>query len=246
MQFKPCIIIPIYDNEDTIRGVVESLAYLNLPCLIVDDASGAPTQQALRELQTDFPWVQVRRRSSNGGKGAAMSLGFRAAFDQGYTHAIQLDADGQHNALDVPRFLEPARQTPGALILGRPIFDESAPWARKYGRWVTHFWVWIETLSFDIKDALCGFRCYPLEPVMELYRKVEVGHRMVFDTEIAVRLHWNGVPMINVDTKVLYTPGGVSHFHYVKDNLHLIRLHTMLTLGMLLRFPVLALRLGRA
>ena len=246
MPFNPCIIIPIYDNEDTIRGVVESLASLNLPCLIVDDASGAPTQQVLREIAAEFPWVEVRRRPQNGGKGAAMSLGFRAAFDRGYTHAVQLDADGQHDALDVPRFLEPARRSPGALILSRPIFDESAPWARKYGRWVTHFWVWIETLSFDIKDALCGFRCYPLEPVIQLYRRIEVGHRMTFDTEIAVRLHWDGVPMINVDTKVGYARGGISHFDYVQDNLRIIALHTRLTLGMLLRLPVLALRLRRA
>lgn len=246
MSFHPCILIPIYDNEKTIRGVVESLAYLNLPCLIVDDGSSEPTRQVLREIQAEFSWVEVRRRPQNGGKGAAMAQGFRAAFELGYTHAVQLDADGQHDALDVPRFLDAARRSPGALILGRPIFDESAPAARKYGRWVTHFWVWIETLSTDIKDALYGFRCYPLAPVRQLYRQVEIGHRMVFDTEIAVRLHWNGVPMVNVDTRVAYPPDGVTHFDYIRDNLRIIRLHTMLTLGMLLRFPTLALRLRRA
>ncbi len=246
MSFNPCILIPIYDNEDTIRGVVESLATLNLPCLIVDDGSSAPTQRALREIQSEFPWVDVRRRSTNGGKGAAMALGFRAAHERGYTHALQMDADGQHNALDAPRFLDAARRSPAALILGKPIFDESAPAVRKYGRWVTHLCVWLETLSFEIKDALCGFRCYPLDPVRQLYRQVEVGHRMVFDTEIAVRLHWNGVPMVNVETKIEYLPGGLTHFHYVRDNLSLIRLHTKLILGMLLRFPVLALRLRRA
>ena len=100
-------------------------------------------------------------------------------------------------------------------------------------------------LSTDIKDALYGFRCYPLEPVRRLYRQVEVGHGMVFDTEIAVRLYWQGVAMINVDTRVDYIAGGVSHFHYVRDNLRIARLHTMLILGMLVRFPRLAFR-GRS
>jgi len=110
------------------------------------------------------------------------------------------------------------------------------------GRFVTHFWVWLETLSLDIKDALYGFRCYPLEPVAELYQRVEIGLGMVFDTEIAVRLHWQGVPMINVDTKVDYIQGGLSHFDYFRDNVRLFRLHATLFLGMLMRLPRLALR----
>ena len=241
-MFSPCVIIPIYDNEQTIRGVVESVVALDLPCLIVDDGSHAATRQVLREIDRDFSRVEVIRRESNGGKGAAMARGFHAAFDRGYTHAIQLDADGQHRAEDGPRLLDEARRSPGALILGRPVFDDDAPGIRRYGRWVTHFWVWLETLSFDIKDALCGFRCYPLEPVVRLYENVEIGHGMVFDTEIAVRLYWDGVPMVNVDTSVSYVRGGVSHFHYVRDNLRIMRLHTVLVFGMLRRLPSLLFR----
>ncbi len=242
MAFRPCLIIPIYNNKDTIREVVESLAYLELSCIIVDDGSDVDTQQVLQGLAGELDWVQLMRREFNGGKGAAMAEGFRAAMEQGFTHAVQVDADGQHDALDVPRFLEQAQRNPGALILGRPVFGEDAPLVRRFGRFATHCSVWLETLSTDIKDALYGFRCYPLEPVSRLYRQVEVGHGMVFDTEIAVRLYWQGVSMINVDTRVDYFPGGVSHFDYVRDNLRIARLHTMLILGMLVRFPRLAFR----
>lgn len=242
MAFHPCLIIPIYNNKDTIRDVVQSLAYLDLPCIIIDDGSDAETQQVLQGLADELGWVHVVRRDSNGGKGAAMALGFHIALERGFTHAMQVDADGQHDARDVPRFLEQARRSPEALILGRPVFGDDAPLARRFGRFATHLSVWLETLSTDIKDALYGFRCYPLEPVSRLYRHVEVGHGMVFDTEIAVRLHWQGVPMINVDTRVDYIPGGLSHFDYVRDNLRITRLHTLLILGMLLRFPRLAFR----
>ncbi len=242
MAFHPCLIIPIYNNRDTIREVVESLAYLELRCIIVDDGSDVDTQQVLQGLAGELDWVQLVRRGCNGGKGAAMAEGFRAALQQGFTHAVQVDADGQHDARDVPRFLEQAQRDPGALILGRPVFGADAPLVRRVGRFATHFSVWLETLSTDIKDALYGFRCYPLEAVSRLYRQVEVGHGMVFDTEIAVRLYWQGVPMINVDTRVDYFPGGMSHFDYVRDNLRLVRVHTILILGMLVRFPRLAFR----
>lgn len=241
-MFNPCILIPIFNNKDTIRAVVESLEYAKLHCLIVDDGSDEETRQVLHVLNDAFPWVSIIERSRNGGKGAAMETGFRAAFERGFTHAVQIDADGQHNAADVPRFIEQAGNSPGALILGRPIFDSGAPAARRYGRYVTTFWVCVETWSRDIKDALCGFRCYPLRPVVDLYESTSIGAGMVFDTEIAVRLFWNRVPMINVDTCVDYVEGGVSHFDYLGDNLRISALHVRLFFGMLVRIPYLLAR----
>lgn len=237
MQIKPCIIIPIYNNKETIRAVIESLAYLGLPCLIVDDGSDAATHEVLRSIDAEFNWVTLIRQERNLGKGSAMKSGFHAAFEDGYTHAMQIDADGQHAADDVPHFLEAATQAPDALILSRPLFDATAPKARRYGRLVTTFWVRIETLSNDIADPLCGFRCYPLAPVIELYRNTSIGTGMVFDTEIAVHLHWRGVPMVNLDTRISYPSGGVSHFHYVADNARISWMHTKLIIGMLIRLP---------
>ncbi len=242
MSFRPCIIIPIYNNRDTIQPVVESLASTGLPCLIVDDGSDVPTKDVLGRLATSFPWVRLVTRPNNGGKGAAMREGFHVAFGQGYTHAVQLDADGQHDAGDTPRFIEAARRAPESLIMGKPVFDAAAPRARRYGRLVTQFWVVIETLSFEIPDALYGFRCYPLAPVVRLYREATIGDGMVFDTAIAVRLFWAGVPIEPVETRVSYQPGGISHFHYLRDNLGISWLHTCLTIGMVLRLPRLLLR----
>jgi glycosyltransferase involved in cell wall biosynthesis len=237
MQINPCIIIPIFNNKDTVRDVVESLAYLELPVLIVDDGSDAATAETLDAIDAEFGWVTLIHRATNGGKGAAMDIGFQAAFGRGYTHAVQMDADGQHAATDVPRFLDAAKRTPGALILSRPQFDASAPRSRRYGRRITSFFARIETLSSDIADPLSGFRCYPLAPVIELYRHVRIGYGMVFDTEIAVHLHWRGVAMVNLDTRVIYPRGGLSHFRYLADNLHISWMHTKLLVGMLLRLP---------
>lgn len=242
VQFNPCIIIPIYNNRDTIRAVVESVAYLNLPCLIVDDGSRDDTREILRAISDDFDWTEIIQRAHNGGKGAAMHDGFMVAQKTGYSHAIQIDADGQHNSADIPKFLDAARRAPEALILSKPVFDDDAPAARRYGRLITTFCVWIETLSTEISDTLCGFRCYPLIPVMRCYESAKIGNGMVFDTEIAVHLYWQGTPVRNVVTKVTYVAGGVSHFDYVADNVKISWMHVKLIAGMLRRFPWLVQR----
>lgn len=242
MQINPCIIIPIYNNHDTIRTVVESLGAPHLPCLIVDDGSDEVTQRTLRDIDSVFNWVEIIRRPKNGGKGEAMRDGFSAAHNRGYTHAIQIDADGQHDVTDIPKFLYAAQSAPDALILGNPLFDADAPVSRRYGRLITTFCVWIETLSTEIKDTLCGFRCYPLAPVMRCYERVNIGSGMVFDTEIAVHLYWQGVPVRNVTTKIIYAADGLSHFKYVSDNLKISWMHIKLIAGMLLRLPALLSR----
>jgi len=242
VQIKPCIIIPIYNNRDTIRTVVESVAYLHLQCLIVDDGSNKETQQTLHAIDRAFDWAEIIRRPQNSGKGAAMRDGFAVAESRGYTHAIQIDADGQHNVDDIPRFIDAARRAPDALILSKPLFDADAPISRRYGRLITTACVWIETLSTEIRDTLCGFRCYPLAPVMRCYEQTKIGSGMVFDTEIAVHLYWQGTRVRNVATKIVYADDGLSHFHYVGDNLRISWMHTKLIVGMLLRFPRLVLR----
>ncbi len=242
MQIRPCVIIPIYNNRDTIRAVIDSIESTRLPCLIVNDGSDAATRDELSRLDHDFDWVEVIHRERNGGKGAAMRDGFTTAYRNGFTHAIQMDADGQHDAADIPRFLEAARQAPDALILSKPLFDADAPKARVYGRLVTTFCVWIETLSMEIEDTLCGYRCYPLEPVLRCYERTRIGNGMVFDTEIAVHLYWQGTPTHTVETRVHYVDGGMSHFDYVTDNLKISWMHTKLIAGMLPRIPRLIRR----
>ncbi len=241
-NINPCLLIPIYDNEDTIEGVVESLASHGLPCLIVDDGSSLATREVLAKIDATHSWVQVEHLPRNGGRGVALTAGYREAARRGFTHVLQLDADGQHAAEDVPAMLAAAAACPRAMILGDPQFDESAPPARRYGRQISRFWVWVETCSFAIHDPLCGFRCLPLAPVVTLLDRVRCGARMEFDVALLVRLAWTGVPVRNVPTQVVYFEGGVSHFDVLWDNLRISGSHTRLVLAMLLRLPLLILR----
>lgn len=244
---KPCLLIPIFDHGDTIANVVKGLAPHGLPLLIVDDGSAEPTRIELERLAAENPWIEVFRRPSNGGRGAALRDGYRLASRLGYSHALQLDADEQHDTSDVPRLLEAARRSPEALVLGRPVFDGSAPRSRLYGRKVSQVFVWIETLSFAIADPLCGFRCFPLAETLRLLDRRPLGDYMDFDPEIAVRLVWRGLRIENVETQVVYREGGLSHYEPLADTLRIARVHTQLVLGMIVRSPWLILRgLGRS
>jgi glycosyltransferase involved in cell wall biosynthesis len=239
---RPCLLIPIYEHGSTIRGVVESLAYLELPLLIVNDGSGPATCAELERIERDFSWVRVEQRARNGGRGAALRTGYHLAAAQGYTHAVQLDADGQHESRDVPRLLEVAQKDPEALVLGRPIFDDSAPAIRMFGRKFSQVLVWVETLAFAIEDPLCGFRCFPLDATLRLLDRTPLGDRMDFDPEVAVRLYWEGLRVASVPTRVRYREDGLSHFRAGYDSWLIAKAHVRLVGGMLRRAPSLLAR----
>ncbi len=242
-MFKPCIVVPVYNHEHAVGAVVAALLRHGLPCILVDDGSAAPCARALDALAAAHPGaVTLLRRAANGGKGAAVLDGMRAAAARGYSHALQIDADGQHDTADVPRFIEQARLHPAAVIAGCPVYDASVPRARLYGRYATHIWVWINTLSLQIKDSMCGFRVYPLAPVVALARRRALGARMNFDTDILVRLYWDGLAVRNLPTRVGYPADGVSHFQLWRDNVLITRMHTVLFFGMLWRAPRLLAR----
>jgi glycosyltransferase involved in cell wall biosynthesis len=236
-MFEPAALIGIYNHGDTIADVVRPLHDMALPTLVVDDGSDERTRAKLAQLAAAFPKARVARREVNGGKGAALIHGFQQLASEGFTHAVVMDADGQHDASDVAAFLAAARANPAALILGKPIFDSSAPKARLYGRRISQLWVNIETLSTAIADPLCGYRCYPLAATNAVLRSYRPRTRMDFDPEIAVRLAWAGAPMINLPTKVRYPAGGISHFKMLADNRRISWMHTRLFFGMLARAP---------
>jgi len=242
-----CFLIPIYNHHETIRSTVETLVQFNLPLVIVDDGSDSQTKVCLTGLQKDYPQLVLLTLQQNSGKGAAVIAGMLKAWELGFTHALQVDADGQHNLTDVPALFEQSALFPEALISGQPVYDHSIPKSRKIGRQITHFWVWIETLSFEIKDSMCGFRVYPLAYCVGIIQqKARLGNRMDFDTEIMVRLFWNNVDVLFVPTKVIYPVGGRSHFHVLKDNWLISKMHTRLFFGMLKRFPQLCWRHWRS
>jgi len=239
-------VIPVYEHGSAVARVVSAIRANGLDCLLVDDGSGAGCARALDALAASDPAVRVLRLPANQGKGAAVQAGLLAADGSGYGHALQIDADGQHALTDIPRFLAECRSHPEAVICGRPIFGRDTPRSRLFWRHLTRFWVWVNTLSFDIPDAMCGFRIYPLRPVTALLRQARLGRRMDFDIEILVRLHWSGLPMRWLDTLIFYPPGSVSHFRLWLDNALITRVHTLLFFGMLKRSPrLLARKLAR-
>lgn len=238
VPFRPCLVIPVYDHEHAIAGTLEGLREHGLHCYLVDDGSHTPCAQMLDLLaRQEATWVSLLRLERNQGKGTAVMAGFAAAQAAGYTHGVQFDADGQHTAADVPRLLALARRHPEALVTGIPQYDNSIPRSRLYGRYVTHVWVWINTLSLHIRDSMLGFRVYPLGAALRIWNTQTVGRRMDFDTEIMVRLYWEGTAIVQMPTRVTYPVDGVSHFDVLRDNLRISRMHARLFLGMLWRLP---------
>ena len=240
-MMKFCVVIPVYNHGESLAGTIDRLSVYDLPIILVDDGSDAASKAFIAEL-TARNDVDLITHAENQGKGAALMAGLRAAWEHGYTHVLQIDADGQHDLNDVGRFLDEARGHPDALVSGVPQFDDSIPRSRFYGRYITRFWVAVETLSLKIPDTMCGFRVYPLKASMRLIDERKLGSRMEFDIEIAVRLYWRGVDFVPVPTRVIYPESGVSHFRLGRDNWLISKTHAKLFFGMLLRLPLL---LGR-
>ncbi|UPW19344.1 glycosyltransferase family 2 protein [Agarivorans sp. TSD2052] len=241
-MFKPCVVIPNYNHTNAIESTV---AQLNLPVILVDDCSSPSVADYLIELADKYQHVQLIQHAENQGKGGAVMSGLREANKQGYSHALQVDADGQHNLADVSRFLDSAKASPTALVAGVPSYDESIPTVRYYARYITHVWVWIETLSIELKDSMCGFRVYPLASTIALLDSSKLGKRMDFDIEILVKHYWLGTPIIQAPTKVIYPKEGLSHFRAWEDNWLISKMHSRLFFGMLWRFPKLLWRKRR-
>lgn len=242
INFSPCVVIPCYNHGAMMAGVLSRLSPFALPCFIVDDGSDSATQRQLEALANGNHNVQLIHLPQNAGKGAAVVHGLTVAAQHGFTHAVQVDADGQHAIEDIPALLALAQQYPDDLISGAPLYDDSIPRSRLYGRWITHVWVWIETLSLQLKDSMCGFRVYPIAPTLRLANQVTLGKRMDFDTEVMVRLYWQGHNSHFVPTRVTYPEDGLSHFDAFKDNVRISCMHTRLFFGMLPRLPALLLR----
>ena len=240
---RTCIVIPVYNHGHAIGAVSTAVIAHGLHCILVDDGSAADCAQVLDQLAAATPQaITLLRHPQNRGKGAAVLTGMQHAAATGFSHALQIDADGQHDCADIPRFVQIAEAHPQAVIAGCPIYDDSVPALRFYARYLTHIWVWINTLSLEIKDSMCGFRLYPLTPVMGLISTRKIGEHMDFDTEILVRLYWAGLSVINLPTHVGYPTDGVSHFRAVRDNVLITRMHAVLFCGMLLRSPRLLAR----
>lgn len=236
-MIKLCAVVPSYNHWTALPDVVLRLRDASLPVYIIDDGSAEPARSTIAALHDPDNDVRVTRLEINGGKGSAVIAGFHLAHAAGFTHVVQVDADGQHDMDALTALLKMAADAPDALITGLPEYDASIPTGRKIGRWITHVWVWIETQSLQIKDSMCGFRVYPLEATMALLDRQMIGLRMDFDIEILVRLFWRGVPVLGLPVRVIYPPGNSSNFDLWRDNLRISWMHTRLVCRMLLSLP---------
>lgn len=239
---RVCAVIPVYNHERAVSVTLEGVRKYELPVILVDDGSDEACAAELRRLSTADPQVKLVRLPLNQGKGGAVMAGLLHASRSGFSHALQIDADGQHDTGSLPTFIAAAAAQPKALICGEPRFDVSIPRHRFYLRYLTHVMVWLNTLSFQIRDSMCGLRVYPLSVVLPVIETERPGRRMDFDIEILVRLHWRGVAMRWIPARVSYPIDGISHFRLFSDNVLLTRLQIRLFFGMLTRLPVL---LGR-
>ncbi|CDT76890.1 putative acyltransferase [Vibrio coralliirubri] len=240
-NYNACFLIPCFNHGATMPAVVSSLHHFELPIIIVDDGSELTTKEFLDRLAENSN-VTLVTLEQNQGKGGAVKAGIKKAQQLGFSHAIQIDADGQHDLEALPTLIEASQAKPQRLISGQPVYDESVPKARLYGRYATHIWVWIETLSLSIKDSMCGFRAYPINQTQAVLSKYDVGSRMDFDIEILVRLYWEGCDIDFIETRVIYPENGISHFDALWDNVKISWMHTRLFFGMLPRAPKLIAR----
>ena len=237
MIFRSCAVIPTHNHYRELPNVVKALRAHDLTVFLVDDGSSSPAREAIAALHAPEDGVHVLRQAVNTGKGGAVIAGLRHAATAGFSHVVQVDADGQHDLSALGTLLQAARANPHALISGRPVYDVSIPRGRLIARWLTHIWVWIETLSMRIADSMCGFRVYPLAATLCVLDRAKVGKRMDFDPEIMVRLFWSGVAPLHIPVRVIYPEGNTSNFRLLRDNWLISRMHTRLVFGMLFHLP---------
>ncbi|MDR1811466.1 MAG: glycosyltransferase family 2 protein [Candidatus Fibromonas sp.] len=229
-EIRCAALIPVYNHGKTLETVVNNVQSHGLSAVIlVDDGSDAQTKEFLNALK-GRDGIILHTRAGNGGKGAAIISGFEIARQNGFSHVLQIDADAQHDTEAVPFFLKAMAKHPDGLICGMPEYDESVPKSRLHARKITNFWVMLETLSWDIPDAMCGFRIYPVEKCRDLAIR---ARRMGFDIEILVKLYRSGVKTYFYPVKVYYPKEGVSHFRMIRDNIEISFLHAYLFIGML-------------
>ena len=239
------VLIPSYNAGAKAVETARAARAHWCPVWVVVDGSTDGSTEGLRAMAATDSGLRLFVLPANAGKGAAVLHGLQAAHDAGFTHALTMDSDGQHPAALIASFMQASIARPDAMVLGRPVFDASAPLLRVRGRRISNGWTNLETLGAGIADSLYGFRVYPVEDLIAVMRRQPWMRRFDFDTEAVVRLAWRGVKPVNLDAPVKYLSaeeGGVSHFRYGRDNVLLTWMHLRLMLEFVLRLPVLLWR----
>ena len=239
------VLIPSYNPGPRALETVRAARAQWDPVWVIVDGSTDGSAEKLRALARTDPGLRVLLRERNGGKGAALLDGLGAARREGFSHALTMDADGQHPAGRIRAFMSASAAAPQAMILGYPVFDASAPRIRLRGRRIANWCTNVETLWAGVHDTLFGFRVYPIAPLIEVMQRSRWMRRFDFDPEAVVRLTWRGLPMVNLPAPVQYftvEQGGVSHFNYWRDNVLLTSMYLRLLPELMFRLPLLIAR----
>ncbi len=236
-------VIPVYRHGSTLEAVVKSLISFNFPIIVVDDGNDEENRTFISDVAEKYSLVTVVKREKNGGKGRAMIDGIRKAHEMGLTHILQLDSDGQHDVTRAEHFFEISKKNPEAIICGYPEYDVDAPKSRVNGRKFANGWIHFVTLSCDIKDAMIGFRIYPVQAFINmLEHTLYIDSRMGFDIEVLVKQYWRKIPVISEPVKVFYPADGISNYNYFTDTLRVSGTYARLCLGLIPRLPILLFR----
>src|SRR5574344_1735925 len=241
-EIRQGFIIPVYRHGEALSHVIDKLKEYNLPIIVIDDGNSGEEKKLVELAAESSSLCTLVVRNQNGGKGKSVIDGIIKAREMGLTHVLQIDADGQHDTKQCALFFAESSAHPDAVICGYPEYDESVPSKRKNGRIVANIWTDVVSCSHGIKDAMCGFRVYPVESFCSLVLQHHVAPRMGFDIDIIVRFAWRGVPVRSFPVHVSYPEDGVSNFRMVKDNVDISLLFARLCLGMIVRLPYFCIR----
>lgn len=228
MSAAHMVLIPSYNTGKRLKSTVESALSTWPNVWVVVDGSTDGSDLQLDSLAATHPKFKLIRKPQNGGKGAAVLYASEIALKAGFTHAVIMDADGQHPSGSIQPLMDLSMQDANTIVMGQPVFGPEVPKARLYGRRLTIFWTELETLYAGLGDTLFGMRVYPLAPLCEVMRATGFARGYDFDPEVAVRLVWQGVRPVQLPVPVRYfseEEDGVSHFHYLRDNVKLTALH---------------------
>jgi glycosyltransferase involved in cell wall biosynthesis len=239
---RRCVVIPSYNSGPRLEQTVREVMAVWQPVIVVIDGSDDGSDLPVIRLAPEEPGLHVLAQPRNTGKGAAVFAAFNYAVDRGWTSAVVFDADGQHDASDLPALMSASREDPLALVMGMPEFGDDAPTSHVLGHALADFLARIETMRPSLGDSLFGLRVYPMLATIRAMKRIRGGRRFDFDTQMAVRLPWLGVPTVRVPTKVHYPSGRTRHFRYLRDNLLLLRVHAWLLLRSVFVWPKLLWR----
>ena len=228
-MYKVCVIIPTYNNAGTIVEVISGVTAYCQDVIVVNDGSTDETASILQRLSTPVTLVSYPK---NQGKGHALVKGFQKARELGFSHAITIDADGQHFPADIPILLNKMEEKPEAIIVGcRNLTEKNMPRQNTFANKFSNFWFRLQT-GISLPDTQSGFRLYNLKALRWLPL---ITSRYEAELELLVFAAWTGCPISSVSVRVYYPPveKRVSHFRPVYDFFRISVLNTILCAGAL-------------